>query len=106
LLSGEVMIGNDQIDSKAARSLCGTKCSNSRVDADNETHAGRSGTLNDIIFHAIAFANPVRNVEIGSTAAEFNSRLENDNGGCAIPTLNPLDHKFFPSHQPPLPPPP
>ena len=95
LLPGQMMIGNNQVNAQAASSFGRGKSPDAGIDGDDQTHPGRSRALDDVIFHAIAFPDSVRNVEIGRTPAKFNGSLENDDGSCAVDVVVAVDQDVF-----------
>src|ERR1700682_1345017 len=72
-------MGDDQLPPQPTSRLRRIESAYPGIDTDDETNASSGGALDDIILHAITFANTMRNMEVGSTAAEFDGGLENDN---------------------------
>ena len=82
--SGQVMVGDDEIDAEAMRGFRGSEGADAHVDADDQANASGGGALDDIVAHIVAFANAVWDVEIGCAAAEFDRRFQNDDGHGAV----------------------
>ncbi len=85
------MIGHDKIDTEPLRGFRRRESANPCVDADDETHTGRGGALDDIIFHAITFADAVRHMEIRRASAKLNRSFENDDRGGPIDVIVAVD---------------
>ena len=85
------MVCDDQVHSEIVRRLRRGEGANAHIHADNEANAGGRGALNDIAAHVIAFTNPVRHMEIACAAAEFNRRLQNDDGHGAVHVVIAVD---------------
>ncbi len=73
----------------------GGEGADAHIDADDETDTGGGGALDHIIAHVVAFANAVRNVEIGSASAEFNGRLQDDDGHRSVDVVVSIDKHWF-----------
>ena len=73
--SGQVMIGDDEIDAEAPRGLRRGKGANAHVDADDEANACGCGAFDYIVAQVVALANAMRDVEVGGAAAEFDGGL-------------------------------
>src|SRR5437588_12955674 len=93
--SRQVAVGDYQVHAQPASGLSGIKSADSRIDADDEANASRGRALDDIVLHAVPFANTVRNMKVGSTTAEFDGGLENDNRGCAVNVIIAVNQDAF-----------
>ena len=89
--SGQVMVGDDEIDAEAMRGFRGGEGANAHIDADDEANAGGGGALDHVVAHIVAFANAVRDVEVGSASAEFDGRFQNDDGHGAVDVVIAVD---------------
>ena len=89
--SGQVMVGNDEIDAQALRGFGGSEGADAHVDADDEANAGGGGALDHIVAHVVAFANAMRDVEVGGAAAEFDGGFQNDDGHGAVDVVVAVD---------------
>jgi len=90
-----VMIRDDEVDSGAACGLGGSEGADAGVDADDEANTIGGSALDDIFAQVVALADAMRDMEIGSAAAEFEGGLENDDGGGAIDVVVAVDEHFF-----------
>src|SRR5579872_4971524 len=81
---GQVVVGDDQVHAHAAGSLGCVEGANAGIHTDNKTDALGGGALNHVIFHAIAFADAVRHVEVGFAATQADGGDKDDNSGGAI----------------------
>ena len=91
-----MMIGDNQVDSGAARSFCGGKGPDAGIDADDQPHAIGRGALDDFVAHAIAFTDPVRHVKIRRAPTQFDGSLKDDNCGGTVHVVIAIDqHLFF-----------
>ena len=89
------MISDNQVHAQPASRLRCIESADSGIDADDEANASRGCALDDIILHAVPFANTVRNMKVGSTTAEFDGGLENDNRGCAVNVIIAVNQDAF-----------
>ncbi len=65
------------------------------IDADDEPDAAIGGLLNDLIPHAVAFADAVRHVVVHFAAAEFKRGFQDDDRGGAVHVVVAVDeHRF------------
>ena len=76
-------------------SLGGGEGANAGVDADDEADACGGGLLDDLVAHAVAFADAVRHVELDLAAAELERGLEDDDGGGAVDVVVAIDKDGF-----------
>src|SRR5579871_3169733 len=76
--SRQVMVRNDQINSKPPRWLSGRKGANAHIHADDQASPGCRCPLNHVIAHVVSFANAVRHMEIGYASAQFDCGLQDD----------------------------
>ena len=79
-----MMIGDDEVNSSSPRALCRGKGASTGIYANHQSNACGGGALYHVTAQIVAFADAVRNMEIRRAAAEFNCRLENHDGGCAV----------------------
>ena len=93
--TGQVMVGHDQIDTQPLRRFCRREGANAHVDADDQANAGRGGALDHVVAHVVAFANAVRHVEIRRSSAEFDRRLQNDDGHRAVHVVVAVNQNRF-----------
>ena len=94
--TGKVVVGDDQVDSETLRSFGGREGADAHVNANDQVNARRSGALDHVIAHVVAFAKAVRHVEVGGAAAEFNCGLQNNDRHGAICVVVAVDeHGFF-----------
>ena len=89
--TGQVMVGDDQIDAQALRRFRGREGADAHVDADDQANAGGGGALDHVVAHVVAFANAVRHVEVGRAAAEFDRGLQNDDRHGAVDVVVAVD---------------
>ena len=78
------MIGDDEVDASSPRALCRGKSPGTRIDADDQTNAGDRGPFYHIPAQIVTFANPVRHVEVGGSAAQFDRGFQDHDRGRAI----------------------
>src|SRR5271170_2562241 len=93
--AGQMVVGDDQIHTEASCGVGGSKGSNAGIDADDELNTGSRGPLDDIAPQVIAFLDAMWNVELGSTAAKFDRRFQNDDGGGAVDVIVAIDENAF-----------
>jgi len=79
-----MVVGNDEIDAATACGFGSGEGANACVNADDEAAAGSRGLLDNLVTHAIAFADTVRDVILNEAAAEFQSGLQDDDGSGAV----------------------
>src|ERR1700728_4064119 len=72
---GQMMIGDDQVKAQLSRGFGGSEGSNAGVDADHEANAFARGDLKNLLLHAVAFAQPVRNVKANAASEHLDGRL-------------------------------
>ena len=87
----QVVISNDEIDAAALRGFGGGKSANARVHADDHANPALRGLLDDLVPHAIAFADAVRNVVVNLSAAQLQRRLQNDDRRGAVHVVVAID---------------
>ena len=92
---GQVVVGDDQVDSNAPHSFRRGEGANAGVDADDEPHAVGGGAFNHFVAHAIAFADAMRHVKLSRSPAKLNGRLENDDCRRAIDVVVAVNQNFF-----------
>src|SRR5450432_596810 len=96
VLARNVVVGNDQINAKPARGFRSGESPDAGVHTDNEANACGCGGFDDIATKIVSLMNSMRNVKVGSAAAEFNCSLENDDGKGAIDIVIAVNqHAFF-----------
>ena len=78
------MVGDDEINAATRGGFGGGEGANAGIDADDEVDATRGGLLDDLVAHAVAFADAMRHVIFGLAAAQLDDGLEDDDGGSAI----------------------
>ena len=89
--AGEVMIGNNEVDSGTSRALSRGKGTSAGIYADHESNARRRCTLDHVTAKIVAFANAVRDVKIGRAPAQFDRGFQNDDCGGAIHVVVAID---------------
>src|SRR5580700_2566880 len=89
------MVGNDQVHAEASRGVCGGKGANAGIDADDQLYSCRCSTFNHIAAQVVAFFDPVRDVEVGSAAAQLDCSLEDDDGSGAVHVIITVDEDAF-----------
>ena len=77
------------------RRLCGREGANPCVHADDQPNAGCRGRLDHVVLHAVAFADAVGHVEVGRAAAQFDRRLQNDDGSGAVHVVVAVNQDAF-----------
>src|SRR5205807_7310223 len=82
--AGQVMVGNDQVHTQPLCRFSGSESADAHIHADDQTNAGGGGALDHVVAQVVAFANAVRNVEVGRASAELNRSLQNDHRHGAI----------------------
>src|SRR5208283_2306823 len=87
----QVVVGDDQVDPSALRGFGSGKGADAGIHADNDPNAALGGLLDDLIAHAIAFADAMRDVVVHRSAAELQGRFENDDGGGAVHVVVAVD---------------
>ena len=90
-----MVIGHDQVHPEPLRSVGGGECPDASVDADDQANPIFSGSLDYIVFHAVAFFETVRHIKISDTTRKFDGCLQNHNRGCAIDIVVAVDQDFF-----------
>ena len=85
------MIGDDQIQPEPPRGFRGSKRANASINADDKFYACGGGILENIIPHAVAFANAMRNVEVGDTAEQFDAGLQDYDCGRSVHVIIAVD---------------
>src|SRR5437667_6528361 len=90
------MVSSDkEVHAQQASCVRRIKSADSGIDTDDEPNVSSGRALDDVIFHAVSFANTMRNVEVGSTATEFDGGLENHNRGSAIHVVVAVNQDSF-----------
>ena len=79
-----MMIGDDEINAQTSRRVGGCKSSNTGIYADNQPNSVRRGTLDDFVPHAITFADAMRHMEIGASAAKLDCGFQDHDGGRTV----------------------
>ena len=87
----QVVVGDDEVDAQALRGFSGGKGADAGVHADDEPNATLGGLLDDLVAHAVAFADAVRHVVVDLSAAQLQRRLEDDDGGGAVHVVVAID---------------
>ncbi len=85
------MIGHDQVDAQTLRRVGSGKGADPGIHADDQTDARGGSALDDVIFHAIPFADAVGHMKIRSASAKLDRRLEDDDGGGAVDVVVAVD---------------
>ena len=80
----QVMVGDDQVHSRAPRSFGGGEGADASVHADDQPHAVGRGALDHLVAHAIAFADAMRHVKVSRPTAQLDGRLQNDDRRGAV----------------------
>ncbi len=93
--SGQVMVGDDEIDAGRAGAFGGGKGASARVHADHQADARCRGALDHISAQIITFANAVRNVKVRLAAAKLNRGLQDHDRGGAVHVVVPVDQNSF-----------
>ena len=93
--TGEVMVGDDQVDAEASRGFSGGEGADAHVNADDQANAGRGGALDHVVPHVIAFANAVRHMEVGRAAAEFDRSLQDDDRHGSVDVIVAVNENLF-----------
>src|ERR1700694_3506057 len=81
---GQMMVGNNQINSHTHGGLGRLKGSNSRIHADDQPDARSRRPLDDVIFHPVAFFNSMGNMEISHSPAQLYGGFQDHHGSSAI----------------------
>ena len=89
--AGKVVVGDDEIDARAPRALGRGKGTSAGIDADDQSNAAGGGAFDHISAQVVAFANPVRHVEIRRASAEFDRGFQDHDGGGAIDVVVAID---------------
>ena len=79
-----MVVGDDQVNAESLSCSRRIESPDSSINTDDQANVSSGGALDDIIFHAVAFANTVWNMEVSSASTEFDGGLENDNRGGAV----------------------
>src|SRR5579872_4113463 len=78
------------------RGLGGGEGADAHIDADDEANACLGRALDYVVAHVVAFANAVRNVEIGGASAEFDGGFQDDDRHGAVYVVVAVDeHRLF-----------
>ena len=80
----QVMVGDNQVDSRAARGFGRGKRADARIHANDQPHPVGGGTLDYFVAHAVALADAVRHMKISRPAAQLDGRLQYDDRCCAV----------------------
>ncbi len=92
---GQVVVGDDQIDTGAPRRISRSESTNPGIDADDQAHALRRSLLDHLVFHAIAVANAMGDVKVGDTTAHRDRGQQNHDGHRAVRVVIAIDENFF-----------
>src|SRR5216684_7701511 len=91
----QVMVGDDQVNSGAARSFGRAERADASVHADDQPHAVSRGALDHLVAHAIAFADAMRDMKVSRSAAKLDRRLEDDDRRRAVHVIVAVNQNFF-----------
>jgi len=80
----QVVVGDDKVEAERLGGAGGGEGTDAGVDADNEADAFGGGGFEDLVAHAVAFFEAVRDVEADFASQHFNRRFEEDGGGGAV----------------------
>ena len=80
----QVVVGDDEVEAEGFGGFGGGEGADAGVDADDEADTFAGGDFEDLVAHAVAFAQAVRDVEADFAAAAFDGGFEQDDGGGAI----------------------
>jgi hypothetical protein len=89
------MIGDDEIEAEGFGSFSGGEGADTGVNADDEADALRGCGFENLIAHAVAFAEAVRDVETDRAAEHLNGCFEQNGGGGAIDVIVAIDEDRF-----------
>ena len=89
------MIGDDKVHAEAVRRFRGPERADAHVHADDQTNSRGRGSFDHVIAHVIAFADAVRNVEVGSAATKFDGSLQNDDRHRAVDVVISVDQDWL-----------
>ena len=93
------MVGDDEVDAEGGCRFGGRKGANAGIDADNQAGSRSDGGFDDLALHAVAFAQPVGNVEADFAAgcvpdhfaSHFYGRLQQDDGDGSVDVVVAVD---------------
>ena len=91
-----MVIGHDEVESEAGCCFGGGEIADAGVDADDEAYALLSRGGEHLRLHTVAFAKPVRHVEIYLAAEHLDGRLEQNDGRGAIHVVVTVDEDVLP----------
>ncbi len=89
--SGQVMIGDDQVDAEPLRGLGRSKRADAHIDTDDEANARGSRALDHIVAQVVALANAVGHMKVRRASAEFDGSLQDDDRHRAIYVVVAID---------------
>ena len=81
---GKVVVGDDEVEAEGLGGAGGGEGADAGVDADDEADAFGGGGFEDLVAHAVAFFEAVRDVEADFASEHFNGCFEQDGGGGAV----------------------
>ena len=94
-LPGKMVVGNDEVDAQPFGRLGGGEGADPGIDADDQAHARGGGALDHVVLHAVAFADAVRDVEVGGSTTEVDGRLQDDDCGGAVDIVVAVNEDAF-----------
>src|SRR5262249_4082002 len=90
-----MMVSDDKIQHHTTCWFSGRESANARVDTNHQAHAFSCGALNDVVFHSVAIADTVRNVEGGTSAEQVKSPFQDYDRRGAIYVVIAVDKNQF-----------
>ncbi len=79
-----MVIGDDEVESQAARGFGLGHSAHSRVDGNDEARAASICSFENRRLQAVSLAQTMRNMEIDRAAQHLDGGLEQDDGGGAV----------------------
>ncbi len=91
----QVVVGDDDVDRKLARTANHFGRPNARIHADDERHAAPGSRFHHLGPHPVAVLEPIRYVEISRPPGELDGALENHHRCRPVHVVIAIDQDFF-----------
>lgn len=80
----KMVVGDNKVEAEGLGCFGSSECTNTCIDADDETNALAGGDFENLALHSIALAQAMRYMEADGAAESFDRGLEQDDGGGSV----------------------
>ena len=92
----QMVIGDDEVNADAARRFRRLKGADTGIHADDDFYAASRGPFDHVIFNAVAFLDPVRDMKVSRAATKLNRGLQDDDSGGSVHVIVAINQRCLP----------